>query len=703
MDRLRDLELVSSSPFRKGAISRVVMTPPPAMKCDWPACEWDTTQAGTCNSYADQRIALDLHLRMKHERRESEQTTKPLKGLKCEWEGCTWDTGDIYTSLSDQMSVMDLHIRVKHEGQRGIETKPVKVDPRMASKLDRPEIGEEMDEGDWAHFLFRWEQYKGGCSLDGDQVVYHLYSCMEGSVSKKVHQNTQGAKLTEEELLEMVKDMVVKKKNEIVLLTRFMRLNRKKGEVMSDWISRVKGEAELCIFEVMCECGCQQSLKYKDRMVASVLVAGINDGEWQEKLLQLESADLKILEAAIRKLEGSREARKDLEGTVSVAALTEYQASKGRELDTTVSGTNQVQQGAQQQATQNQQSVRVTPSDSSITCGSCGRVGHSEARYEERRDHCPAFGVDCYRCNKRGHFKKFCKSRVQAAPKASVSAFGVQFLEVVAEVAPISGGVPHHVWDYLERKWTPGNPELHGKIKLDVSLFDEGYTQTDINCPQNTVVICECDAVTDTGAMVVVAGEWFPTRLGVAIEDLFTPGLKITAANSELMKAVGAMFVTLKAVNKKTKEVRISHQTVYICRGVQELYLSRRACRELGVVSIDFPTVADPKTGRGSMVGVCGAVLQELTEEELANLEKKEGEKIVDVEKLTVPDLAEDVEEEMLGNDEQQKMPDLVIENSKDDGLPDGMVEMGPHGTQEAGEPVHSDVSGVCAPCGCLK
>ena len=217
VDRLRDLELVSSSPFKKSPNQREVMTPPPAMKCDWPDCEWDTSQGGVCNSYADQRVALDLHLRMNHERRESEQAVKTLKGLKCEWEGCVWDTGDTYTSLSDQMSVMDLHIRVKHEGQRNTESKSVKVDPRMASKLDRPEILEETDEGDWAHFLFRWTQYKGGCSLDGDQVVYHLYSCMEASVSKKVHQNTQGAKLTEMELLEMVKDMVVKKKNEIVL------------------------------------------------------------------------------------------------------------------------------------------------------------------------------------------------------------------------------------------------------------------------------------------------------------------------------------------------------------------------------------------------------------------------------------------------------------------------------------------------------
>ena len=148
MDKLRDLELVSTSPFRAGPISRVDMTPPPAMKCDWPECAWDTSQAGTCNSYADQRIALDLHLRMVHERQQSVAVAQPLTGLKCEWEGCAWTTGDSYTSLSDQMNVMDLHLRVKHEGQKTGECKTVMIDPRMASKLDRPSVSEEMSEGD---------------------------------------------------------------------------------------------------------------------------------------------------------------------------------------------------------------------------------------------------------------------------------------------------------------------------------------------------------------------------------------------------------------------------------------------------------------------------------------------------------------------------------------------------------------------------
>ena len=52
-------------------------------------------------------------------------------------------------------------------------------------------------------------------------------------------------------------------------------------------------------------------------------------------------------------------------------------------------------------------------------------------------------------------------------------------------------------------------------------------------------------------------------------------------------------------MNARTKEKREAKQLVYVADGVTDLYLSKSACRALGIVSKWFPNVADVHTGRG--------------------------------------------------------------------------------------------------------
>ena len=68
-------------------------------------------------------------------------------------------------SLGDKMINMNHHINLKHEGQISIKTECVKVGPRMALELNRPEIGEEMDNGHWVQFLQREKEGLGGDSF----------------------------------------------------------------------------------------------------------------------------------------------------------------------------------------------------------------------------------------------------------------------------------------------------------------------------------------------------------------------------------------------------------------------------------------------------------------------------------------------------------------------------------------------------------
>ncbi len=82
-----------------------------------------------------------------------------------------------------------------------------------------------------------------------------------------------------------------------------------------------------------------------------------------------------------------------------------------------------------------------------------------------------------------------------------------------------------------------------------------------------------------------VAGVRVALALGLKSRDLVPCTLKINGANNSGLEILGAMFLTLE------RDGWSSSQMVYVARGVQELFLSKEACRELGTITNNFPTV----------------------------------------------------------------------------------------------------------------
>ena len=100
---------------------------------------------------------------------------------------------------------------------------------------------------------------------------------------------------------------------------------------------------------------------------------------------------------------------------------------------------------------------------------------------------------------------------------------------------------------------------------------------------------------------MVVSPTWLMYALQVDMTSLFKPGLGISVANGESMSVKGGVFLQLQGKNPKTGEVRETCQTVYVSSKASDLYLSKRAMQELGIISISFPTIADHHTGRANM------------------------------------------------------------------------------------------------------
>ena len=93
----------------------------------------------------------------------------------------------------------------------------------------------------------------------------------------------------------------------------------------------------------------------------------------------------------------------------------------------------------------------------------------------------------------------------------------------------------------------------------------------------------EVSALTDMGAHMCVVCHAFTRSLGLSLADLVEPELQISVANNMGLSVVGAIMCPF------THEGGVeTGQIIFIARGVAELFLSKAACRELGIISESF-------------------------------------------------------------------------------------------------------------------
>ena len=211
----------------------------------------------------------------------------PPEVLACTRTGCTFTTRQKITSYSKRTQDMLLHIQMDHHrsqepGTNGSE------DVRLAAKLDKPRVRMPCFEDQWRLFEAQWKIYRDACGLSGNAALYQLYNCMDEEVSVKIFQTTQGRVTDEGELLKILKKQVCDSKNSMVTRAQFYLMKQKNEENMSDWMARVRGSASLCNFSQGCDCNCDcecSSVSFEDQMVRDKMVAGLNNVDWQEKIM----------------------------------------------------------------------------------------------------------------------------------------------------------------------------------------------------------------------------------------------------------------------------------------------------------------------------------------------------------------------------------------------------------------------------------
>ena len=157
---------------------------------------------------------------------------------------------------------------------------------------------------------------------------------------------------------------------------------------------------------------------------------------------------------------------------------------------------------------------------------------------------CPAKNATCNKCQEKGHYAKCCKDKKEKKTTGAV--------HIISEVR--------------------NRRETHPCLGVDFLLED---TYLD-----NHVVIA------DTGAQVSVAGSDVLTQWQINRHDLEESDEQLQGVNGQPIKCIGLIVLTMRVSGCEHKE------KIYVCTNIhkQEVYISLKACKGLGLVHEDFPT-----------------------------------------------------------------------------------------------------------------
>ena len=245
-------------------------------------------------------------------------------------DGGVWFTVDV--PFEDARKLLEDHIKYSHQAAAA-GAAPAQL---KAEKLSRPHLKIKdgvIDEETWEFFEHQWNTYKTQASLTV-ATKQHLESCLGDEVTHILFGRLGQAGwdlLTEDTLLEAVKNVFVKRRNRMINRLKLRKLVQGPDQPVQQYVGSLKQIARTCKFSVECSAdGCQNKNDFSQEMVLDQLVMGLNDDEIQKKVLGVkeENFNLDHVEKLIITEECSKATQKDSKVNDVIAPMSTFKKNK---------------------------------------------------------------------------------------------------------------------------------------------------------------------------------------------------------------------------------------------------------------------------------------------------------------------------------------------------------------------------------------
>ena len=131
------------------------------------------------------------------------------------------------------------------------------------------------------------------------------------------------------------------------------------------------------------------------------------------------------------------------------------------------------------------------------------------------------------------------------------------------------------------------NNKVFVDMKLDVSSYKDlgGSDVLSANVGDFKTI----EAVADTGATSCCAPWWMAGKLGITLNDTFKSSSSLFAADGRELKIKGFVPVIFSVDDSEGNKILVK-DSIYIVKGLEEVFISQKVLMELGSLPQDFPT-----------------------------------------------------------------------------------------------------------------
>ena len=228
-------------------------------------------------------------------------------------------------------------------------------------------------------------------------------------------------------------------------------------------------------------------------------------------------------------------------------------------------------------------------------CSYCGRKGHGKKSSAQRRKNtCPAYNHQCNHCDRLHHFENVCRSKNKSKhikeDQDTTNRQGAIYYALCSATTN-STSTDHRIYQKSMDQWKrrPSSPQPF--IKLSVRVNDQDYTDLGFKpIVNNSKTAITVPAMADTGCQSCLAGFKIVQQLGLVKNDLIPVKMKMHAANDKPINILGAVILRISGVDENNNFTE-TRQMTYITKDSNNIFLSKAACIDLGMISDNFPTV----------------------------------------------------------------------------------------------------------------
>ena len=509
-------------------------------------------------------------------RSDSSLRMTPPPAMNCSAPGCEFITPAAIPTYEYVIKALEIHVQTAHAG-------PSEAQVTKTEKPKRPVLTSNMSESDWVFFQHKWERYKRLSNIDGQVLIDELWACLDSDRGRLAFQDGI-SETNPDRLLAQIKDLAVTTVHPSLHVVELHEAKQSSDETVKAFSARVRGIAANCQLSKTCtKRGCTESVSFLEETCYHAVLTGILNEELREKILTQAMMGTVSNLPTLLEYAAAEEAAKQKTPPRNVAAVRKSATSRK------CPGCNQSPHGPFNRKRPSEckafgkkcakcEKMNHFTSVCKSSTNAAVQDAHTSNDEESALPTISGFITAIH--------STMLTNPESARPLVSTLRASNKY---PVNTLPVSHYIYDEEVEKWIKKPPKSSPTVEMSVTLDRQAYKElGLNLPDLVKKPNAGHARARRGTLDTGAQLTIANEAELTALGIKKNSLFPLAMAVNTVTHSGIDLIGGVFLRFSIYDPKTRQIRTTRQLCYISRSIKGVYLSEEACVALGFVESDL-------------------------------------------------------------------------------------------------------------------